>query len=386
MLRAILILILLGLINAYAVARIIYRWPWAEQHEAAAWTIAFLFFLLQILSPFGDRLFLHKLRKRPHMKGFVRALDWTSYTAFGLMSLLMVYGLIIDCVSIVFQLLHSDFDPFLFDRYALYAIIAATLLTAIPGIINVLHGPQMKEVEIPLKNLPAAFDGFTIAQVSDLHVGMVIKRRYTQNVVDIVNDRKPDMVALTGDFVDGSVDDLADDVAPLSSLQAPHGVYFVTGNHEYYSGVHRWVEQFKKLGARVLLNEHVVIRHDGAAIILAGVTDYTAGHMVPSQATDPAKSLQGSPEGLVKILLAHQPLSYRRAADAGFDLQLSGHTHGGQYFPFTVLVRFFQPYHSGLNRYKNLRIYINRGTGYWGPPFRTRPSEITLITLRRQAS
>jgi predicted MPP superfamily phosphohydrolase len=297
---------------------------------------------------------------------------------------LVTFGLVIDFVSILFQLVDRNFNPFVFDHYALYALFIATFGTAIPAMFNVWRGPQVKKVDIPLKNLPAEFDGFTIAQISDLHIGMVIKHDYVQNVVNITNNLKPDLVALTGDFVDGSVSDLADDAAPLSSLRARDGVFFVTGNHEYYSGVHSWVALLKKIGLRVLLNEHELIRRGNAAIILAGITDYTAERMVASHASDATQALDGSPQGLVRILLAHQPLSYLQASGAGFDLQLSGHTHGGQYFPYNFLVRFFQPYHSGLNNYKDLKIYINRGTGYWGPPFRTRASEITLITLRRQ--
>jgi predicted MPP superfamily phosphohydrolase len=384
-LRVILFIIFFGLINIYAAARIINRWPWAEQHAAGAWLAVLVFFLLQLLAPFGDRLFLGKLRQRPHMAGVIAALDWISYTAFGVMSLLVIYGLVIDVVSILFQLFYRDFDPFVFDRYALQAIFIATFGTAIIGIINVCRGPQVKQVDIPLQNLPMEFDGFTIAQVSDLHVGAAIRRAYTQNVVNIVNSIGPDMIALTGDFVDGSVDDLGEDVAPLSSLRAPDGVFFITGNHEYYSGVHAWIDAFKKLGLRVLLNEHVLVRRGDAAFVLAGVTDYTAGGMAPGHASDPAKALSGAPAGLTKILLAHQPKSYIQASQAGFDLQLSGHTHGGQYFPYTLLVRFFQRFYRGLNNYKGLWIYINRGTGYWGPPFRTAPSEITLITLRRAA-
>lgn len=380
--RAIVILIILALINIYAAARIIYRWPWAEQHVWGAWIAVFIFYVLQLLSPFGDRLFLQSLRKHPHMKPVIAVLDWLSYTVFGLMSLFVVYGIMIDIIIILLEMFYGRFIS---DRYILYAIFITTFGTAAIGIFNVVRGPRVKKVAIPLKNLPAEFDGFTIAQVSDLHVGTVIKRNYTQNVVNIVNGQKPDLIALTGDFVDGSVNDLGDDIAPLSSLHAPQGVFFITGNHEYYSGVHSWIDFFQKLGLRVLLNEHVVIRREDASVIVAGITDYTAGRMVPSHASDPEKALEGAPSGLTKVLLAHQPLSYRAASEAGFDLQLSGHTHGGQYFPYTILVRFFQPYHSGLNNYRGMWIYINRGTGYWGPPFRTRSSEITLITLRRQS-
>ncbi len=384
MLRAFLILIFFGLINLYAAARIIGRWPWAARHMTGAWLVVLVFFVLQMLAPFGDRLVFKKLRKRPHMAAIVSALDWISYTAFGVMSLLVVYGIAIDIVRIALQLADPYFNLSIFDHYALYAIFTVTLATTVTGIAYVLRGPQVVSVTVPLAHLPPALDGFRIVQISDLHVGAAIRKRYVQNVVDIANGLEPDLIALTGDFVDGGVDDLMEDVTPLSALRAPEGVFFVTGNHEYYSGVHQWLGAFEQLGARILLNAHVVIRRGKDAFVLAGVTDHKASDIVPDHATDPATAIAGAPAGLVNILLAHQPFSYREAAKAGFDVQLSGHAHGGQYFPFTFLVRFFQHYYTGLEKYKNMWIYVSHGTGYWGPPFRTgTPCEITLITLRR---
>ena len=363
--RILLAVLLFGLINFYAAARIINRWSWAEQHAAAAWLFVLAFFILQMLGPFGDRLIFPALKNKYGGAKLVLALDWVSYTAFGIMSLLVVYGLAIDAASVVCQIFISSFNPASFDRYALFVIAISTFSTVVIGLWNILISPHVQEVEILIKNLPPGFNGFKIAQLSDLHVGSMIGHRYTQNVVNIVNNLKPDLIALTGDFVDGSVEDLAHDVSPLSGLQSPCGTFFVTGNHEYYSGVAAWIEEFKKLGANVLSNEHVLIKHNGAAIILAGVTDYRAADVIPSHASDPMKALNGAPPGLIKILLAHQPASYKKAEEAGFDLQLSGHAHAGQYFPFTFLVRFFQHYYKGLNRYKNMWIYVNRGTGYW---------------------
>jgi predicted MPP superfamily phosphohydrolase len=384
--RIVSVIILFGLINIYAAARIIHRWPWAEQHAAGAWTAALLFFLLQLLAPFGDRLFMPRLRKN-HFAALASTVDWLSYMAFGIMSLLVVYGLMIDLVSILLQLFDSGFEPSIFDQYALYVIFAVTFTTILLGAANVWRGPEVKNVDIFLENLPAVFDGFKIVQVSDLHVGAAIRRKYTQNVVNIVTAQKADLIALTGDFVDGSVDDLIDDIRPLSSLRAPEGVFFITGNHEYYSGVYEWINVFRNMGMRVLLNEHDVIKRGRDAFVLAGVTDYSAGRTIQSHASDPFKALRGAPAGLVNILLAHQPVIYEQAEKAGFNLQLSGHTHSGQYFPFTVLIRFFQRFYNGLNRYKNLQIYVNRGTGYWGPPLRSGArAEITLITLRRKSA
>lgn len=189
-------------------------------------------------------------------------------------------------------------------------------------------------------------------------------------------------MAITGDLVDGTVHDLAAHTEPLAGLRSRHGTYVVTGNHEYYSGAHAWIRELRRLGARVLLNEHVMLDHDGAALAVAGVTDYSAHHFDPAHRSDPHAALRGAPSAATKVLLAHQPRSAGSAHAAGYHLQLSGHTHGGQFWPWNFFVRLQQPFIAGLNRLGDMWIYINRGTGYWGPPMRFGiPSEITRITL-----
>lgn len=371
----------MAVINLYASARIITRWDWAQQHAAGAWSVALAFFLLQLLGPFGDHNILLTLRREYGMPRLAFALDWLSYFAIGVMSLLVFYGLAIDLFNIALML--TPLDPVDFDKYTLLILAAAVTGTIIFGLRHTHEAPHVKNVEVRLKNLPPAFDGFSIVQISDLHVGPLIGRRYTQKVVAMANELKPDMMALTGDFVDGYVRDLAPGVAPLAELKAPHGAFFVTGNHEYYWDALSWVDKFRSLGLHVLLNEHVRLRKEGAEIIIAGVTDYRAGSLLRSHATDPQKALAGAPPEAVKVLLAHQSGDYAAIERAGADLQLSGHSHAGQYFPFTFLIRYFQTYYKGLNRYKNLQIYVNTGTGYWGPPLKTSPSEITRIVLRR---
>jgi predicted MPP superfamily phosphohydrolase len=168
----------------------------------------------------------------------------------------------------------------------------------------------------------------------------------------------------------------------LKQISSGSGNFFVTGNHEYYSGVIEWIEEVKRLGFTVLLNEHVVITRGQARLLLAGVTDYRGGNFLPSHRSDPQKALNGALPADAKILLAHQPKNIFDAAQAGYDLQISGHTHGGQFFPWNLLVGFVQPYVSGLHTHQNTQIYVSRGTGYWGPPVRVgAPSEITLIKL-----
>ncbi len=223
--------------------------------------------------------------------------------------------------------------------------------------------------------------GFTIAQISDIHVGPTIKREYLAAIVDAVNAIDADMVAVTGDLVDGTVHQLSRHTEPLRRLASRHGTYFVTGNHEYYSGAVAWVAELRRLGLRVLENEHVVLQHDGAQIVVAGVTDFGAHHFDAARRSDPAAAIAGAPSS-VKLLLAHQPRSAFAAASAGYHLQLSGHTHGGQFLPWNFFVRLQQPFTAGLHRMGALWVYVSRGTGYWGPPKRLgAPSEITRLRL-----
>lgn len=277
--------------------------------------------------------------------------------------------------------------------------LAVTLL----GFLNARRTPAVVRVDVPIKGLPAALHGFTLAQISDIHVGPTIKHAFLQRIVAKVNTLGADVVAITGDLVDGKVAALAAHVAPLAGLQSRHGTFFVTGNHEYYSGAHAWVAELRRLGLTVLMNEHVVLHHSShgmgmgvgqnidaqedsqivAPLVLAGVTDFSAHHFDPSHRSDPALALHGAPaSAMVRVLLAHQPRSAAAASDAGFDLQLSGHTHGGQFWPWNLFVPLQQPFTAGLNRLNALWVYTSRGTGYWGPPKRFgAPSEITALRL-----
>ncbi|CAB3751497.1 metallophosphoesterase [Paraburkholderia humisilvae] len=263
------------------------------------------------------------------------------------------------------------------------AVPILALISTTVGFINARRRARVVTINVPIDDLPRALEGFTIVQISDIHVGPTIKRHYVDAIVEAVNRLKPDLIAVTGDVVDGSVAQLSAHTQPLSRLSARHGAYLVTGNHEYYSGADAWIAEFERLGLRVLLNEHVVVEHNGAQAVIAGVTDYSAGHYDPAHHSDPAAALRGAPgDVLIKVLLAHQPRTAEAAADAGFTLQLSGHTHGGQFFPWNFFVRLQQPFTAGLARLNGLWVYTSRGTGYWGPPKRLgAPSEITRLRL-----
>jgi predicted MPP superfamily phosphohydrolase len=306
------------------------------------------------------------------------------WLAMGFFSWLLVLTLGRDLTAIVSSLVLSPAAGEQWSRASAIAVLAATPAITAIGFFMARRVAPVVRVSVPLAGLPAALEGFTIAQISDIHVGTTIKRHFVQAIVDRVNRLGADMVAITGDLVDGSVRDLAEHTAPLGELESRHGTYVVTGNHEYYSGAPAWIRELRRLGTRVLLNEHVVLEHDGARLTVAGVTDYSAHHFDASQRSDPRAAAVGAPDGALKVLLAHQPRSAQSAEEAGYDLQLSGHTHGGQFWPWNLFVRLQQPFTAGLNRLGRMWVYINRGTGYWGPPMRFGiPSEITLIRLVR---
>lgn len=267
------------------------------------------------------------------------------------------------------------------DGTAVAVPLIALALTAW-GLWNARRPARVKTVDIPLKDLPPALHGFRIAQLSDVHVGPTIKGSWIRPLVERVNALQADVVAITGDLVDGSVRDLAPHVAPLADLRSRHGTFFVTGNHEYYSGAPSWIAELRRLGLTVLMNEHVVLRQQDAELVLAGVADWSAHHFEPTHRSDPARAIEGAPKDARKVLLAHQPRSASAAAEAGFDLQLSGHTHGGQFLPWNWFVPLQQPFVAGLHAVRDLWVYVSRGTGYWGPPKRLgAPSEITQIRL-----
>lgn len=264
-----------------------------------------------------------------------------------------------------------------------FAAATGVLAAAISGvgIASAVSEVEVRRHRVPLRRLPAALEGLTVVQLTDLHVGPTIGHDWLARVVEQTNALKPDIVAITGDLVDGSVDDLRRHVAPLANLSAPLGVFFVTGNHEYYSGVDEWIAELGRLGVRVLRNERVELRRGDAVIDLAGVDDWSA-RSVEGHGPNLKRAVEGRDTTRELLLLAHQPKQIVEAAAHGVGLQLSGHTHGGQIFPFNFLVHLQQPYVAGLHRHGDAHIYVSRGTGYWGPPMRVGiPSEISHFTL-----
>lgn len=324
---------------------------------------------------------------------------WVAFTGLGLVSLLFVFTVSVDLVGLALRGLGGlsamagvgsvDVDlsrRALFGEAMRVGILGGSAALVVAGVAEARRLARVVEVDIPIADLPPALEGFRIAQLSDIHIGPTIKGSYLAELVRRTNELEPDLVALTGDLVDGSVRLLREHTAPLADLRARHGSFFVTGNHEYYSGVEEWVAEVSRLGLRVLHNEHVDIEVDGARLALCGVPDMQGGRFGEAHRPDYAAALAGTEEAALRVLLAHQPLQIRGAEGLGVDLQLSGHTHGGQYFPFTLLIKLAQPYAAGLHRVANTFLYVNPGSGYWGPPLRVgQPAEITLLRLTRAA-
>jgi uncharacterized protein len=258
---------------------------------------------------------------------------------------------------------------------------AVALGTVGYGTYGVLRGPRVKRVTVPLGKLPRAAHGFRIAVVSDIHLGPILGRAHTQRIVDTINATSPDLVAVVGDLVDGSVADLGAAAEPLAQLRARHGAFFVTGNHEYFSGAEEWVDHVRELGLRPLRNERVEI----AGFDLAGVND-VAGES-EGDGPDFGKALGDRDRARASVLLAHQPVVIHDAVTQGVDLQLSGHTHGGQLWPGNYLAALANPTVAGLERYGDTQLYVTRGAGAWGPPVRVgATSDITVVQLAsRQA-
>ena len=324
-------------------------------------------------------------------------LSLIGYTSLGFFTLSFVAFLSKDLLFKVWGFISSFFSADVKQQMALDAdkreflekSLSIGILTLVGpatayGVYSARKGPTIINQDIYLKNLPDSFENFTIAQISDLHVGPTIKKPYVEKIVNQISNLNPDLIAITGDMVDGSIDYLRKDLEPLSQVVASHGTYFVTGNHEYYSGAKRWLDETDRMGFTNLVNENRLITINDQSIALAGVNDYRAHQIIPSHRSNPQAALKGINSEKVKILLAHQPSSIFQANEAGFDLQISGHTHGGQFWPFTYPTKKANPYLSGLHNHNGTQIYVNSGTGYWGPPLRLGvTAEITLFKLKK---
>jgi predicted MPP superfamily phosphohydrolase len=371
---------LVGLVHYYAWARLIrdVSLPTAT-HRALTAGMVVLFLLVPAwiwFSRLGD---------------WARPLVWLSFIWTGVLVLLLLTLALTDAgrgLLTLLSRLQGDAGPLDPERRTLLARVSAACVVLLTGGLSAyavrsgLARVAVREVQVRLARLPRALDGTTIAQLSDVHVGPTIRRDFIEQIVATTNALEPDVIAITGDLVDGSVEELRAHVAPLSQLKARYGVFFVTGNHEYYSGAREWCAELERMGIRVLRNERVSIGDGDHSYDLCGIDDTTAGEFLDDHGPDLEKALAGRDPSRELVLLAHQPRALFEAVERGVGLQLSGHTHGGQIWPWNFMVRLQQPIVSGLEKIKETFVYVSNGTGYWGPPMRlAAPAEITLLRL-----
>ncbi len=318
---------------------------------------------------------------------FTRIIAWLGYTGLGTVTLLFFLQIGVDLLlslkTLIVRKNHFDPQRRAFIGLSLKGIVGS--LGAIGtawGLYNAVKTPIIKKVEIPITDLPKSLQGLRMAQISDLHVGSMIGKDFIAKVVEKIDKINPDILFFTGDAADGSVASYGSHLEALGRIKPRYGKFFVTGNHEYYSDMNGWLRLIENLGFKILINESQNVIINGSTVMITGIPDRGGKYFSDFHKTDMEKAICGMPNPDLKILLAHQPRDVEYAVKYNFHLQLSGHTHGGQYFPFSVLVKMAHPFLKGLHKRKNTWVYINQGTGYWGPPMRigTEP-EITEIIL-----
>ena len=382
------VILVLGGLHYYVWARLV-----RDTHLSQPWAATLLAGLIALAAGLPlMRLFLRRL------PAAARLLSWPLYTWLGALMLLFVLLLAADVAKVIAWLwarirIHGQ-APIDLNRRTLVARAVAGAVTAAAGALTAVAmrsalGPvAVRRLPISLARLPRQLNGLSLVQLTDIHIGPTIGRAFIEGIVARTNALNPDVVAITGDLVDGTVAELGDAVAPLADLRARHGVFFVTGNHEYFSGATPWITELTRLGIRCLRNERVSIGDGDATFDLAGVDDRSGARSgEEGHGEDLDRALANLDPSREVVLLAHQPKSVFTAARFGIGLQISGHTHGGQIWPFSYLVRLQQPFIAGLHRHAGTQIYVSRGTGYWGPPMRlAAPAEITHLILTRRES
>jgi hypothetical protein len=311
--------------------------------------------------------------------------DWaarTGDTVLGVIWVLFAWAIVGNLLRLVLAVAGVG-DPTR-SRVVSAVVIAVAVVLLVWGYAEAMRVSRVRRVDVTVPRLGPGLDGAKVVLLTDTHYGPIDRERWSRRVVEVVNSLDADIVAHTGDIADGEPSERRAQAAPLAEVRAALARVYVTGNHEYFSGAQRWVEHMASLGWEALHNRHVLVSRGADRLVIAGVDDRTAaGSGVPGHHADHAAALEGTDPDLPVLLLAHQPRQVDGAVAHGVDLQLSGHTHGGQMWPFHYLVRIDQPVLHGLSRHgERTQLYTSRGTGFWGPPFRIfAPSEITLITL-----
>jgi predicted MPP superfamily phosphohydrolase len=389
--RGLIILTILSLLFLYTAYKGTHLWP---ERKGLAWLISFA----TITIIMSWQLIYRTNVEAPNFTTF-RILAWSASLLMSLWATFLVCSIPFDIGHLLYRVGFKFTDKWagwppvdperrtFVMRGISFGFLGASAVVSGIGYLQMKYGPKIKRISVPVRDLPPALAGLRIAQISDLHVGSTIHHDYVDHVVQQVIGLQPDLIAVTGDLADGSPEVLAKHLEPLAKLTAPFGTYYVTGNHEYYWGAQGWIDKCKTMGFIPLLNENKVILYKGVKVLVAGVTDTSSQEFIPSHQSSPEKAAINPEETQFKILLAHRPDSCFAAEPAGFDLQLSGHTHAGQFFPWSIFVKLAHKYYQGLNRHGRMWVYVNAGTGYWGPANRFAiPSEITLLELVNQSS
>ncbi|HVK60598.1 MAG TPA: metallophosphoesterase [Bdellovibrionales bacterium] len=326
-----------------------------------------------------------------HLSGLDRsaplseAISHAIFFCMGLVTYIAVFTVLRDFAWILLRV--SGFEA---AQYAPNDMLPARVVVAFAGLalaigtFRAARGPMVKRIKIVSENLPQALDGFKIAQISDLHIGQTIRRKYVERLVEKVDSVNADIVAMTGDIGDGSVQSYATEISILGKMKSKHGIFYVPGNHEYYWSVGEWMGAMNSFGANVLVNRGQHVTLNGVDLFVAGIADPAAPGSAQAPRPDVRSAASGGSGAQFRILLSHRPGYAREASDLGFDLQLSGHTHGGQFFPWTVVVRLVHEFSLGLYRVGHMWLYVSGGTGSWGPLLRigTTP-ELSVLELTR---
>ena len=366
--------VILGLPWLLVVVRFIepLPWPWSIKILLAA--------VLLIASQY--LLFCRLSSGSVFSPEFPRPIIIAFNVVFGATVLLAVFQIALDIISVPVALIDGGFPTV--PAAVRYGMGISAFCLAAFGVSQAIRVPALKDVEISVVGLPAAFDGYRILQLTDLHISLLFTKRWAEAVVSKANALDADVMVMTGDLIDGDVEHRRLDVQPIARLRALDGVWAIPGNHEYFFDYGEWMREYERLGMRTLLNRHVQVEREGVAIVIAGVTDRAAVHS-GNAPPDLQSALRGAPEGAAIILLDHQPMGAQKAADAGVSVQLSGHTHGGMVIGLASLVaRGNNGFVSGLYKLGSMSLYVNNGTGLW-PGFALRlgmPAELTRITLR----
>lgn len=364
-------LTVISILVGYTAFKVYQLWP---THPLGSIVVAILAFVVMLASTI-------LLRGHPEIydRTWFHLLTWAGSIAMALWATFILLSIPLD----ILNLLSLPLGPFPFFVRLPFLLLGISVLLVALGFVQAWRGAKIKETHVQIENLTPALEGLKLLQISDLHVGPTIRAPYVREVVARANAVNPDLIFMTGDIADAHAGSIVEHTRPLSELKSRYGVFYVTGNHEYYWGVDAIVKQLQNLGIQPLLNKNAIVKIGDAKLMVAGVND-PVGESLPGHTPDLPRAAKSATKADLKVVLAHRPDVSLEAEPLGFDLQFSGHTHAGQFFPFSLLIGLAHKYSRGLYRHGNMWVYVNPGTGYWGPANRLGVTpEISLIILSR---